>query len=594
MFGRPKLDIALAPDRVAPGEDLFVEVLVKCERTARVKYVDVSLLGTEEVHAGEGRRAPKATRVFLSLGTRYETDAIAKGETTFRAKFPIPPLSPRPYPGRAARIAYELVVHAPVPFGRDLRSRRAVHVEPPEVEPPAPTPGVFATSHGGPRGTDPSMELALDTTTLMPGDVLSGQIALANLGKKRVRSVDVSFEQRECVKEPRLYEGVVAFFDTRVFEGTPEDGKAIPFRVKVPERLVPDFYTDYFAVATDLVVSADVAYGDDFILRVPLSILEGQGRSVSKSAERVSIPVGNDRLATLVEAAARALELSYDGGKIEGRVGAIEIVIAVQRDLEAMRTTAVLTWPDLALGLSLGTEGLSERKGRKRLELPEQNVLAPKLSAWAKDEGTAVLFLRHELLALLEPFDRVSMTDGEARVARTGPVVAFDDVLAVGQAAVALAKAIDTARGLLPERDVVREQGMAWEAFAVRYGGKLDRAALRVQDARFEGMGFEVHSSFGEKGQLRAVEIRVRTSSALPKHPLEVKLTGNGALAQKRIIGLLRSGVRVEGRGKDLVLVVPRPVMDPVELLPFLGPIASLGRALDGSLSRLPASARKS
>lgn len=65
------------------------------------------------------------------------------------------------------------------------------------------------------------MEVALESTTLAAGDVLTGSVSLQNLRGKRVRGIDASVVEIETVSLPTFEVREGRRFAIRVHDGSP-------------------------------------------------------------------------------------------------------------------------------------------------------------------------------------------------------------------------------------------------------------------------------------------------------------------------------------------------------------------------------------
>ncbi|RYZ61904.1 MAG: hypothetical protein EOP08_12870 [Proteobacteria bacterium] len=391
-------------------------------------------------------------RSVIALGRAFPEGVLEPGLRELRVDFDLPAEAPPSYRSTVGHVQYELHVQVRIPWWLDLSGKYPVHVEPLPVAAPAPTAVSYTTSASQHTGAEPVLELSLEDDAIARGSQLRGALALAGLGGRTLRRIDIELHTVESsVVDSVTPQTVVERFVWNVHEGHLPDGKSVRFSLRVPDALQPALQTPFVRVQHRLRVLAVLPFGKDLTLPVPLRwyhAAEHAGRTTTLPS------VGDERRHAVWRHAAAQLESAgipgaYFDGEHERLTYALgEVSITVDEHLASSpELRARFVYPTRGLGLLL-----SERAFLKHLPAKLQPALRSRFTLSARDGEQAEGWLQGALHSALLAFHEVEMTDTSLVVTRKGGVYQLQGLLEYLNLVTALAQALLAARVPPPAR----------------------------------------------------------------------------------------------------------------------------------------------
>jgi hypothetical protein len=578
MRSRPKVKTYLRPAVATPGCPLDVEVVLTSASETPIDFVELKLEGQESVQFGRYG----ASHVFLRQKALHGERTLGVGEQKLAARFELPAGLMPSYRGAAANVAYSLDVHVSIPWWPDRRQRFTIPVAP-QPAPFAPTPRTFLSTLEGPKGTAPFLEVSLDSTTLEIGGELAGAVSVANTRRASVRGVDLYLIGTE--RTTQGYGSVEARrLRWRLLDRSPEEGTPVPFRVSLGRGIGIGLRGSLFELSWHLEVVADVAWGFDARLQMPVTLVPPASRatSASKDARRWVAPVGRERRALTWATVAEKHGLANDAEqeRMTATIGAIDLAIQMQdRGAQGLYALATLRWPDLGLELHVEPRSLTDLFVREVDLGPSEAARRVTVRAREDAQASAVLGDALEALATMK---EVHLDDEGGTLAAPGgaPTVAQLEAFVTHALAATRALAFGVAR--VPPPEAMAKSVPAWEAFAQGHGGQLVVGAMRVRDVRLGTEVGEIATLWRGAGEIEGTAVRVPLSPPLDA-PLDLASPSVSREARD-----LASAITAEARGvrlgpEVLEALVAGPLEDPASVEALLEKLAMLARAVRGA-----------
>jgi hypothetical protein len=594
MRGRPKLKLLLTPRAVVPGARLRTETVLTARAATPVKHVSIRLRATVRTTVGAGHAQAIHEHVFHERAWLSKPLTLHPGELRVPVEFEIPPDAPASYVSPMASVAYTLSVHVAIPWWLDRRADFLVPVtNPVAAAAPDPAPRAFATSTEGPRGTDAFMEVALDATQLAAGAAVGGSVSLQNLGGRNVRGVDLSFIEIETVSLPRHEVREARRFTLRVHDGRPLEGSALRFRVRLPDAATPTFTLGaatrpLLQVRTFVELRADVAWGDDIVVRAPL-LVAPKGSAAAPAGRGWVAPVGRERQTLVWREVATKLGLAPDADaqRMTGQRAGVTIEIGAEHRDDDYWLTASLGWPDLGLDLDVAERSWTDALALDVLRSGDPRI-DRRLRAHAREHAQARAIVTPDVLAAVMAFDEVALDDRGGRLALRGAAhVAAKLEAFIGGVLVA---ADTLARGIarIPAPAMFSDDLIAWEAAAARLRGRLELGRMWVHDGRIGVDAVEVGNVWARDGAHLGGLLRVTIDPPLEQPPASLADPALSPAARDlwRELAARTRSVRVGAAAIDLEL--EGKLADPQTATPLLDLAIALRRALGGVLAAGP------
>ncbi|HVK69008.1 MAG TPA: arrestin family protein [Polyangium sp.] len=582
MRSRPDVTVYLDPAEPSAGERLRVHVHLKSKTETPFDAIDVELVGREARYKrtssnGKTRTRRYHRREIMRLGKRFPAGVLQPGTWDQAVDFLLPHDLPPTYRSGYSTIEYELSVHVHIPWWPDRHEAYVIPIRVPTTRAESPQPRVFTSQAGEHRGEDPVIELSLEDQRLPVLGTLAGAIALTGLGDRKLRRIEVATSSIETALVTST--AGPAEVDRRtwtIFEGTPEEGTSIPFRIGIPAELVPTFHSPFIRVDYALEVVAVVAFGRDLSLRVPVAIERQKGPR--KPAKGLPL-VGKQRHLSVWRAAAEAVRAA--GATVvdfdpEQAVLVLDVrgirIEVTEEHRESLGPCVVAEFSFPALGLDLR---LAERRwtdfGAKLPGLDKQ--LAKRFTVRAREPVQAASLLDAEVREALEVFDEAALDDEHAVVVQKGGVYqvsGLERFLARTQLlAHRLAKAIST----LPPPAALAPALPAFQHFAAQRGARLRVGDLAMEN--FSRAGIPLSLDHRWEGE-RPAESRLWSPRPERELPASWSETLTKATGREPLLEETRLGVRLP------------LVQDPEEVLATADAFAAAVASLAGASSLGP------
>ncbi|MDC3958401.1 hypothetical protein [Polyangium jinanense] len=577
MRSRPDVTVYLDPAEPSAGERLRVHVHLKAKTETPFDAIDVELVGRESRYRRTSSNGKTSTRKYhrreiVRLGKRFPAGVLQPGTWEQAIDFPLPPDLPPTYRSGYTTIEYELSVHVHIPWWPDRHEAYVIPIRVPTTSAAPPEPRVFTSQAGEHRGEDPVIELSVEDQRLPLLGTLAGAVAFTGLGDRRLRRVELA----TSVVETALVTSSAgpAEIDRRtwtLFEGTPEEGASIPFRIGIPPDLVPTFHSPFIRVDHALEVTAVVAFGRDLSLRVPV-VVERQ-RGPRKSAKGLPL-VGKQRHLSVWRAvadSARAAGSTVVDFDPEQAVLVLDVrgirVEVTEEHREGLGPCVVAELAFPALGLDLR---LAERRwtdfGAKLPGLDKR--LAKRFTVQAREPMQATSLLDAEVREALDVFDEAALDDEHAVVVQKGGVYQVSGLERFLARAQMLAHRLAKAIAALPPPTALAPYLPAFQQFAEERGARLRVGDLALENFSRAGIVMSLDHRWEED---RPAESRLWSPRPERDLPASFRETLTKATGREPLLEETRLGIRLP------------LVQDPEEVLgtadAFAAAVASLAGA---------------
>ncbi len=593
MRRRPDVKVYLDPAVVFPGGTLVAEAVLASKGETPVDWVEMRLRGTLRSAVGAGNARQYYESVVYDRVWRSPEQTLGEGEHRFRVEYPFDPSAPPTYAGADAAIGYELQVHVSIPWWPDRKRSFVVPVAmPPTMPSPDPLPVVSSSSSAGPRRGEPFMEVALDATDLALGDVLTGSVSLQNLSGKAIRGIDLAFVEMETVSLPSAAVREKGRFGLRILDGAPNEGEAIPFRVRVPERATPSFAAGPIRVTTHVEIRADVAWGTDVIVRIPVAVAPMK-RPEGRATGRVA-PVGRERVLEAWQRIARSIDFVVADPEregLDGRRGDVRVHVANEQRGGDFWFVAELTMPSLGLDLEVRERRWSDALAVDVVKTGNA-VVDDRLVVHARDHAQAKPFVEAWVPSLVPPappeLEEVKASDDRVVLAARGSVYDTRRIGGFVRNVLSAAGELDAARAFVGPPPLLAPHLPAWRSLADALHGRLELGRMWIRDGRAGTYTIEVGCTWGRRGVLLGTTVRVIVDPPLatvPPSPDDPSVSPAARDAWKALAARAR-GVHVEADAISVELEA-KPA-EPESAMPIVELAVSLRRALTGVVAAGP------
>lgn len=573
--------------------DFIVEL--DCSKPLPVDAVSLRLFGdvvwfsTNE----HGHHHSKSRFLDHAVPLIAEQTELGVGVHRLRAQLLLGEQLPGTWTGEQLAVEYAVDVHVDIPWWPDKRATFVVRLGDARQALVDEQPTVYVSHAAGPAGKGPYLELSLGQRSVHAGGLLRASAALGNVERNHYRKLQVEILAQEsfpnALGRDHVHEHALARWTVGV-EGHTGELEPIPFSVELPRGLVPAFELHGCALRWFVQVSADVAWGVDPKLRVPIVV---QPAAIVDAAEVAApLAVGSERLRLIWSKVAIDHQLEFDHDRLRGARGSVTIEIRRDTDEGHTRVLGRLAFPNLGVGL---------RPHRERRGLLGALVTG---LATRDDEQTELVTNRlgaeiaasdHELLAADDQQLSIAFEHAGLELAPLSSFVAW---------LVELADRVAALPAAMPMPAVMREHEDAWERAAKPLGARLRPAEPRLEIER-DGLRVSLACSYDDDGQLRATELTLDSvadprlesdsgsagsglmipsrlhlmwagSTALPEHELDLReLAAAPAWGSPNRVALLIEAERVR-------LFLPAPLPDPLLERERIEALLGLGRQLRG------------
>jgi hypothetical protein len=571
MRGRPSVKTFLRPAVAVPGSPLQVEVVLTSRSDTPIDYVEAKLVGTAWMQVGRYGSSQR----LLEQRARHEPRTLTKGEHRFASRFDLPEGLPPTYRGGVAWVDYTLAVHASIPWWPDRRQSFAVPVGAPARDFGA-TPQSFVSSLEGPRGSTPFLELALESTALEIGGVVAGAVSTSNTQHATIRALDLVLVGIEASAQSS-YAYDAPRHRWRIHDGQPSEGQSVPFRVALPRNLQVGFATPIFEVRWTLDVIAEVVWGRDVTLRVPVTLVPGRITQPAKGAARWVAPVGRERRGITWSTVAERHGMVNDAAeeRMSANVGGAALVISTQhRGAAGLHWVATVKWAALGIDLHAEQRSWTDVFAPNRLDLG-------KFTARAREAAQGLAVLGGRTLDALARFDEATVNDDGAVLASRARAETLAQLDAFVRDAVVAGQALALGIARVPAPQVMEAHVEAWRAFASQLGGQLQVGSMKITSTSFGPEAVEIETLWSEPGRVEGTAVRVRLS---PPLEAELDLASPATSAESRQLAKsISEGARSVSFGPSaLEALLDGPLADPSSAEPLLVSLTDLARSIRG------------
>lgn len=576
---RPEVRLLL-PRPLVTGRPAEFIVELDCSKPLPVEAVSMRLIGDMVWFTASqyGRHRHKSRFLDHEVPLIGEQTELPVGVHRLRAQLLLGEQLPGTWTGNRLAVEYGVEVHVDIPWWVDKRVNFIVRIADARQTIVQDEPTVYVSHAGGPPAKGPYLELSLGQRSVHPGGLLRSSAALGNVERNHYRKLQVEIVAQESFPNGlggfNVHDHAVARWTVGLDEHTGEL-QPIPFSVDLPRGLTPAFELHGCQLSWFVQVDADVAWGVDPKLRVPIVVQP----AAIVDAEEVAAPlaVGSDRLRLIWSKVARDLELEFDQDRLYGARGEVSIEIRRDSDEGHARLLGRLEFPNLGLGLRphrdrrvlLGAHGT----GLAARDDEQTRVVAEQL-------GAKIARTDYELIAaddqrLLIAFEHAGL--------ELAPLASF------GAWLLGIAERVDTLPTAVPMPAAMREHGDAWARSAKSLGGRLRMAEPSIELER-DGLRVRIICSYDDDGRLRATELALDPGMPIPSR-LHVLWTGDTTLPEGELdlrdlaappswAASHRIVVQVEAERVRVYL--PAPLPDPRSELERIEALLGLGRQLRG------------
>ena len=437
MRRRPSLKVFLKPAIAIAGDEVLAEVLLTSKSVTPVDGLTLTLRGKEII--GDGKYV-HYRREIVAQRAAFGPFTLEKGEHRRASRFPIPFDATPSYAGRTIFVEYELDVHVAIPWWLDRRERFIIPVTRRGVDTPSAPARVFCNRTG--RGSELYIEATVDDQRVEQDGAISGAISFANVSQVRIKRVELQFHARETVGAPTpKWQLDAATYVSTILDRAPTEGETARFRVRLPKNATVSFHTPHGRLDWFVAIVAIVSMGEDARIELPIEIVPATRGARRRRAELP--PVGHERRALLLRAAAERLELEFTAEREELRsvVASSTIVIRLEpHEGKGLVAVAELTWPTLGLDLELRERRWTDAFGEE-LELKD-DAFRKRFYVRAGESERASTMFDADVRASFSSLTEVEIDDEGAVLARPISVQSVETVVEDLRPTLAAARAL--------------------------------------------------------------------------------------------------------------------------------------------------------
>lgn len=495
-MGLPKQPdvVVRTPTAVYVGERTVIEVVIEAVKEIKVEFIDVTIRGVQGWSRGSGESEYGESATFPSLGKRIkDSGVLTVGEHPFSVAFTLPPGTAPSHRIQPASADLFVDIHVSIPWWPDGKYSFKLPTRLPPAATAQRTP-VHVRVPFEVAGSEPRIEVALASTTLVAGETMVGSIAVFHLSDDKPRELDVSFEPQLTLRYGRRnYEISGQGYRTTVTLPAGSAGTAVPIRVRIPEDITPSFT----AVTHDVTWFVRLKIGSLFTTkleaRIPILVLDTRASSTLPGMTAAPRLADERELAvfqTYVQSTMRGDEPMtllpderpafpdeqpsvvriVDGGQV--RVG------YAYRGTDGTFLVTRVTYPSLGLGLSIRPSSALRSLLSADIEVG--------VAEWdrvhrvdARDAAQAVPFLR-PLVPTPGLGDLVRWTDEEIVFERAVNAVSVEDLARHVDGLIRLAGKLEQARALIAPPSGIPVALDDWRKLAERLAGTLGVGDLSI------------------------------------------------------------------------------------------------------------------
>lgn len=290
---RPRVGLRVLWGAMA-GERLMLEVVVHAKHAVPIEAITACFRGEQRVAVSSTGGRPPRRALPEHRAVLEAARTLPAGEHLFRLAFRLPSSLPPTFSSTRVDVRYELEVRVEIPWWPDRRAVFEVPLAFPKGQ-REPRPLVTVSDADGPPPREAYAELSLASTTLVPGGLLEGAVALYNVGQVAYKAVRLRVQRVVTVKDGRRQATEIhpLLYDTPL-PAKLEEGEPLPFRCVLPKELRPTFSSTphkgvSWVLDWRLEVEVVVGWGRNLRLAVPLAVVNDEAPSTRERVPAVGI-----------------------------------------------------------------------------------------------------------------------------------------------------------------------------------------------------------------------------------------------------------------------------------------------------------------
>jgi len=583
---RPKVSLYYSEKVATAGRPFTIELALVGKTVTPVDFIETKLVGTESVTVGEGKGQYSRSIEVLRWSAREAPGVIEPREYRYRYTFEIPEAASASYRGTRAWVTYAMSVHVSVPWWPDRSAQYTLPVVVPDAAAPEDRP-VIRASADGPQPGKVYAEVSIDHDVLGPGGIIAGAVSVSNTAAHRVRRVVASLVARETIHSPELVSYVVDRHTVILVDGAPGEGEAVPFRMRLPEGVVRTFAARTFELEWNLTVRVVVAFAEDAIVVIPLSIVPGAPAALRPGGRYH--PVGRDRFAQVWTSVAAKLGMTLDddGRTLRMSSERASVIVRGTYDGKAYALRVELAWPTLGIDLHVTARSWADLV--TAAWIPPSAKAREKLVIRAREPEQLAALFDAPLLDVLAAYTGVSMDDHHATLSLPVPGTNAAELEQACVSALGLLARVVRWPTLVPPPRTMSSALDAWREFARRTSGTLEVGSLSATDCSLGVDRFSIETFWIGTDQPLATVVTFPLDPPLDAYPGEDAVASSDA--PLRLVSLtdeastVYDAVRTVAPNLEVTRSrvswrAPGAVPDPAVLLPSLELTARLVRAL--------------
>ncbi len=576
---RPDVRLLL-PRPLLAGRPAEFIVELECSKPVPVESVSLRLLGDVLWFISDqyGRHRSKSRFLDHAVPLVGEQTELGVGMHQLRAQVLLGDQLPGTWTGDRLWVEYAVEVHVDIPWWPDKRATFVVRIADARRTVVDEVPTVYVSHAGGPPGKGPYLELSLGQHSVPPGGVLRASAALGNVARNNYRRLEVDIIAQESYPNvlggPIVHEHAVARW-TVSLDGRTGELQPIPFSVAVPTGLTPAFDLHGCKLQWFVEVNADVAWGVDPKLRVPIVV---QPAAIVDTGEVAApLAVGSDRLRLIWSKVGKDLGLEFDRDRLFGARADVSIEILRDSDQGQTRVLGRLEYPNLGLGLR------PYRERRSLLGALESGL------ATRDDEQTRVIDTQLGARIAKSGYELLAADDGHLSFAFQHAGLELAPLADFASWLVDLAERVAGVPNEVPMPAAMRVHADVWARAAKLLRGRLRMAEPSIEIER-DGLKLCLECIYDEDGRLDATQLSLVPGLAIPSR-LQTTWSGDTPLPEVEIDlrDLAANASWTESR-RILIQVeaervrvhLPAPLPDPALELQRIEALLDLGRQLRG------------
>ncbi len=569
-----------------PGERFGIEVVLVSKTETPVDFIETTLRGVETAIVGEGKGQYQREFEVLRQQARETPKVLTPGERRYPYSLDLPRSAPPSYRGVRASLVYSIAVHVSIPWWPDRRVEYGLPVLAlPPASPLAITPRLGASAQG-PQPGKVYAEVSVDRDVLEPGGVLVGAVSVSNTGASRVRRVLATLTTTETITAPAQAAASLDRMSVLLCHGSPPEGEAIPFRLRVPEGVPATFVAGAFRLDWCLVVRVDVAFAADAVAVIPLVVVRTPPGATPRPPGRY-YPVGRDRFSLVWASVSKKLgmALDADGRTLRSSAGEASLAVQAAYDGKAYTLRVELAWPSLGIGLFVRTRSWMDIAGWKSPSQAAQEHLVIR----GREPEQLAAILDEPLLDVLATYTSVSVDDEHATLELGIPGTNAPELEEVCRSALSILKRVAHWPELTPPPRTVAPLVDAWRAFARNASGSLETGSLSLRHCSLGVDRYSVETHWVATDQALEMVVTFPLDPPLEDEPA---LDSPSLTQEARDLwqGVEQQTTDLEVTREQLTWRAPPPgaVGDPATLLPAIEQTGRLVRALRRGVSAGP------